>query len=98
MRIIAYIVIPPILYILRSLKDKRYYVGYCSDLQTRLKYHNEGHVPSTKNRRPLVIIYFEQRRSKIEAIRREKEIKSYKGGNAFKKLLMSEKTEYSSDG
>ncbi len=33
------------------------------------------------------MVYYEKFSSKREAIKREKQIKSYKGGNAFKKLI-----------
>lgn len=74
-------------YILRSLKDKRYYIGSTSDLEKRILKHNSGGNTSTKNRRPLELVYFESFTTKIEAQAREKQIKSYKGGLAFKKLL-----------
>ena len=40
-------------YILKSGKDGRYYVGSCGDLRRRLREHNEGHDASTRPRRPL---------------------------------------------
>jgi len=42
---------------------------------------------STKNFRPWEIVYKEFFDTKQEAYRRELQIKSYKGGQAFKKLL-----------
>ncbi len=39
-------------YVLRSLKDGRYYVGMSEDVSQRLKTHNSGKVTSTKSRRP----------------------------------------------
>ena len=74
-------------YILQSMKDKRYYIGYTSNLERRLIFHNNGLNTSTKNRRPLKLVYFEEVLSKSEAIKRERKIKSYKGGNEFKKLI-----------
>ena len=46
-------------YILRSLKDGKNYTGYTKNLKLRLEQHNKEQVPSTKNRTPLVLIYFE---------------------------------------
>jgi putative endonuclease len=46
-------------YILKSGKDGKNYVGYTTDLKKRLALHNEGKVQSTKNRLPLKLIYFE---------------------------------------
>ena len=66
-------------YILKSLKDNKYYYGSTEDLQRRIKYHNSGKVRSTKNRRPFVIHYFEEYNSKTEAIKRESFFKTKPG-------------------
>ena len=76
-------------YILKSLIHNRYYTGSTGDLKKRLNYHNSGKVKSTKNYKPWEIIYIENFNTKSEALRREKQIKSYKGGEAFKKLINS---------
>jgi putative endonuclease len=75
-------------YILRSLKDKKFYIGTTSDVIARIKFHNAGLQRSTKHRVPFELAYCEETDSKQEALRREKQIKSYKGGEAFKKLLI----------
>ena len=62
-------------YILRSEKDKKRYIGFTKNLDRRLIEHNSGLVKSTKNRRPLTLIYVEEYSSKTEAMNREKEIK-----------------------
>ena len=49
--------------------------------------HNKGDVLSTKLGKPWKLIYFEEYKDYKEARCREKQIKSWKGGNAFKKLL-----------
>jgi putative endonuclease len=69
-------------YILRSLKDGTLYKGSTADLQNRLKYHNAGKVQSvqsTKAHRPWVIHYYEEFKTKKEAIKREHFFKSYQG-------------------
>ena len=68
-------------YILRSLKDGKYYYGSTDDLERRLKAHNAGKVRSTKSRRPLVLHYQEEFRSKHEARLREQFYKSIDGYN-----------------
>jgi putative endonuclease len=75
-------------YILQSEVDKGYYIGICKDLDSRLVKHNQGGVRSTKNRRPFKVIYTEEFENYATARQREKEIKSFKGGNSFKKLLV----------
>ena len=74
-------------YILRSLKDGKFYIGSTSHLKTRLSFHNAGLQRSTKSRIPFELIYSEEYGSKSEALKIEKQIKSYKGGEAFKKLI-----------
>ena len=74
-------------YILKSRKDHGYYIGCTSDMVKRLSFHNTGKTPSLRNRRPLYLIYFEEYRDRATAYAREKQIKSYKGGEAFKKLI-----------
>jgi len=46
-------------YVLESLSDGNWYTGYTTNLRIRLKEHNLGRNNSTKNRRPLKLIYFE---------------------------------------
>lgn len=74
-------------YVLKSLKDNKHYIGYTEDIKKRLEDHNRGKSPSVKNRGPFTLIYSEPVENKIEAIRRERQIKSFKGGEAFKKML-----------
>lgn len=63
-------------YVLRSLKDNKYYIGSTSNLITRLKLHNQGNVNSTKGRKPLELIYYEACLSKDKAEKRERYFKT----------------------
>lgn len=74
-------------YILQSQKDHKYYIGSTSDVESRLIYHNSGRQRSTRSRIPFQLIYSESFSTKSEALRRERYIKSLKGGEAFKKLI-----------
>lgn len=74
-------------YVMRSLKDKRNYIGHTNDLERRLQDHNRGKSKSVRGRGPFELIYSEEVSTKTEAARRENQIKSYKGGEAFKKLI-----------
>ena len=78
---------PYFVYILQSQKDGRYYIGSTRDVEARLIFHNKGLQRSTRNRIPFVLVRSETYTSKSEALQREKQIKAYKGGNAFKQLL-----------
>jgi len=74
-------------YILQSLKNNRYYIGHTNNIYKRLKRHNSGQVKSTKPYLPWKIVHTEDYKTKAEAYKREMEIKSYKSGIKFKKLL-----------
>ena len=74
-------------YLLQSQKDKKYYIGETVDVAARLLFHNSGRQRSTKSRTPFVLILVEQFETREEALLREKQIKSWKGGNAFKQLI-----------
>ncbi len=74
-------------YILYSRSKDRYYIGHSEDLSSRLIRHNEGRVPSTKNYRPWECLYFEEFKTKIEANRRELEIKRKKSRKYLEYLI-----------
>ncbi|MBW6492253.1 MAG: GIY-YIG nuclease family protein [Lentimicrobium sp.] len=74
-------------YIIKSLKDQKFYIGETTDLNRRLFEHNQGWVKSTRYRVPFVLVHSEEVESREIALKREKQIKSFKGGQAFKKLL-----------
>ncbi|MFA7420819.1 MAG: GIY-YIG nuclease family protein [Melioribacteraceae bacterium] len=76
-------------YILKSLSRERYYVGHSADTVKRMSEHNSGKVKSTKAFVPWKIVYTENFESKSEAFKREMQIKRYKSGDAFKKLISS---------
>jgi len=74
-------------YILQSTKNKRYYIGSTSNLHKRLSQHNSGANHSTKGKGPWTLIYSEEFIDKKSAWVREHQIKKYKSGDAFKKLI-----------
>jgi putative endonuclease len=73
-------------YVLHSLRDQKRYIGSTDSLIRRVDEHNNGLVKSTKNRRPLVLIYSEEFHSKTEALKREKFFKSGYGRSFLKKI------------
>ncbi len=76
-----------VVYILYSKSLNRYYVGSTNNLISRLNQHNKGKSISTKSGLPWNLVYSEEYNTRTDAIRREKQIKTYHGGQAFKKLL-----------
>jgi len=75
-------------YVLQNSISKRHYIGSTNDIDRRLEEHNRGQTQSTRQIGIWSLVYFEKCTTKLEAVRREKQIKSYKGGNAFKKLIL----------
>ncbi len=73
-------------YLLRSVKDGRFYTGYTANLRNRLAQHNAGRVRSTKRRRPLELVYWESFKTRVEVMRREKRLKAF--GRAEKEKLI----------
>ena len=77
-----------------SEKDGKYYTGYTKNIELRFEQHNKGLVKSTKDRRPLKLIYFEACLNRSDATRREKYLKTHYGkmfiGNRLKSYLSSE--------
>ena len=62
-------------YIIQSKKDGHLYTGITDDLRKRLSLHNSGKVPSTQNRAPFEIIYYEAYKSEKDAQERERQVK-----------------------
>ena len=80
-------ILPYSVYILFSEKDHLLYVGYSTNLNNRMKDHNDGKVKSTAPRRPLKLIYGEFHLSKEDAGRREQYFKTSAGRKAIKLML-----------
>jgi len=74
-------------YVIKSISSGRYYIGVTSDFTQRLRHHNSGANRSTRGRGPWELVYQEIFQDKKESWLRERQIKSYKGGEAFKKLI-----------
>jgi len=74
-------------YVLRSKKDRKFYTGYTADLVKRMEGHNKGLVESTKNRRPLQLIYYEACAAQQDALHREKYLKTAYGKRYIKNRL-----------
>ena len=74
-------------YVLRSIKDGKWYTGYASDLRKRFGEHNSGRVRSTKGRGPFELIYYEACVSMEDARRREQYLKTGMGKRYLKNRL-----------
>ena len=74
-------------YVLLSQFDHKLYIGWTKDLKHRFFEHEQGLVLSTKNRRPLKLIYYEACIDEQFAIAREKQLKSGFGRAYLKRRL-----------
>jgi len=72
------------LYILKSRRDGRLYIGFTNNLGVRLKKHNNKEVMSTKSYAPYDLIYFEGYPSMNMAKNRENKLKQF--GQAYRRL------------
>ncbi len=76
-------------YILLSQKDHNFYTGYTKDLKLRFDKHCRGLVESTKDRRPLLLVYYESCLNRDDATHREKYFKTYHGRMFIKRRIKS---------
>jgi putative endonuclease len=74
-------------YILKSQMTDRFYVGYSESPDHRLAEHNSGKAPSTKPYRPWTKVYQEEFTTAIDALKREREIKSKKSKKYIEWLI-----------
>lgn len=81
--------LPFCVYVLLSLKDHDFYVGYTTDLTRRLDEHFQGRNTSTAPRRPFVLVFCEFYSAKPDAERRETYLKTAKGRRTLR-LMLSE--------
>lgn len=71
-------------YVLKSKKDNKLYIGYTKDLKKRFSEHQSGKVASTKSRAPFELVYYESYKSGVDAKGREFQLK--KGKRAYEQL------------
>jgi putative endonuclease len=73
-------------YVLKSKRSKKLYIGCTSNIEKRLKKHNEGAGYYTRRLLPLELIYAEIYKSKKDAFEREKKLKYH--GSALRNLKL----------
>ena len=68
--------------------DSKRYIGITANLQRRITQHNRGNIatPSTINRGPFKLVYYEVIENRIEARKREKYFKTGGGRRFLKKV------------
>jgi putative endonuclease len=85
----------PTVYILECA-DGTLYTGWTTDLETRLRAHNEGKgARYTRIRRPLRLAYYEEHPSRTSAQSREREIKSWRRVRKLKLIALQGGSKFS---
>lgn len=78
-------------YVLKSESFGKIYIGQTNDINKRLAEHNNPEYQLTKytkrNKGPWIIIYFENYDNRINALKREKQLKSAKGREFIHNLI-----------
>ena len=74
-------------YVLLSGVDGGFYTGLTGDLKHRVQKHSEGKVVTTRDRRPLELVYYEACNSRKDACRREKYLKTGAGKRYLRNRL-----------
>ena len=69
------------------LSNNNLYAGYTHNLKVRISEHKIGKVKSTRNFRPLKLIFYESLLNKKDAERRERYFKTDKGKKMIKVML-----------
>ena len=74
-------------YAIKSRLRDYIYVGHTNNLERRITEHNAGKTRSTKPYIPFELIYSEEFENRLEAIKREKYLKSGIGKEYLKSIL-----------
>lgn len=74
-------------YVLRSLSDNGLYIGYSANLRRRLVQHDGGLAIATSHRGPWRLIYYEAYLEQVDALGRERFLKSGSGRSFLKRQL-----------
>ena len=77
-------------YVLRSVSDDRFYIGYSANLRKRFKEHVQGGSFATSYRGPWTLVYYEAYLEQADALGREKYLKSGSG----RRFLQSQLKNY----
>jgi putative endonuclease len=77
-------------YIIQSLSDESYYIGYTNNLDKRLSQHNSAKSGYTSVKKPWILKYSESFIDKSEAIKREHFLKNQKNRGFIERLIKSQ--------
>ena len=77
------------MYILKSERNNRYYIGSTNDLERRLMEHSKGQAKATARLIPLKLVYQEEYSDLLDARRRENQIKKWKSRKMIEELILN---------
>ncbi len=75
------------LYILKSQKNNKFYIGSTNDLERRIKEHNSGKTKSLKYLRPLEIVFYKEFQNESDARKMEIKLKKFKNRNIIEQIV-----------
>ena len=78
------------IYVLRSITDDGFYIGYSANLRKRFRQHSQGDSFATSYRSPWKLIYYDAYLEQADALGRERYLKS----GAGRRFLKSQLKEY----
>ena len=81
-------------YILRSKKNSRYYIGSTNDVARRVKQHELGYVYSTKRMLPLDVVLVKRFDSLLKARQEERRLKKLKSRKLIEKIVCSGRSKF----
>ena len=76
-------------YVLKSETTSNFYKGHTSNIESRLRQHNQGKTKSTRYGVPWKVVYYETFESRVDAIKRERYFKTAAGRRWLKEKLKS---------
>jgi putative endonuclease len=74
-------------YVLRSGKTGRRYVGSCEDLDDRVRRHNSGEAKATRHGIPWKLVHTESFLTRREAVKKERYFKTGRGRDELDRLV-----------
>ena len=74
-------------YVIRSCKNSKLYVGTTCDLKRRVQQHNRGNVKATNRDRPFKLVYKETFHDRVLAMKRKRFFKTGKGREVLRNLI-----------
>ncbi len=78
------------IYIIYSERADKYYIGQTDNVEKRLLEHNSVHKGFTSQAEDWILKFYEEFNTRQEALKREKQIKSWKSRKLIEKLIKGE--------